>query len=158
MLDAFEVGGDFHSRTAMNMYPYICEAIESKQVLVEWHPQPGQETPPVPLLKDIFASERRKAKMLNFSIAYGKTTIGLSRDWKVSVNEARETVAQWYGGREEVLRWQEARKKEAHRIGCVYTWLGRAHTFLSTKNAHPSHRGNFERAAINTPPRSRFIF
>lgn len=33
--------------------------------------------------QDAFASERRKAKMLNFSIAYGKTAIGLSRDWKV---------------------------------------------------------------------------
>ncbi|XP_023771518.1 DNA polymerase I A, chloroplastic/mitochondrial [Lactuca sativa] len=151
MLDAFEAGGDFHSRTAMNMYPYIREAIESKQVLLEWHPQTGQETPPVPLLKDMFASERRKAKMLNFSIAYGKTAVGLSRDWKVSVNEARETVARWYGGREEVLRWQEARKKEARRIGCVYTLLGRARTFPSTKNAPPSHRGHIERAAINTP-------
>lgn len=34
-------------------------------------------------LQDAFASERRKAKMLNFSIAYGKTTVGLARDWKV---------------------------------------------------------------------------
>ncbi|KAI3711513.1 hypothetical protein L1987_70051 [Smallanthus sonchifolius] len=151
MLDAFEAGGDFHSRTAMNMYPYIRDAIDSKQVLLEWHPQPGQENPPVPLLKDVYASERRKAKMLNFSIAYGKTAVGLARDWKVSVNEARETVARWYSGREEVLRWQDARKKEARKIGCVYTLLGRARTFPSTKNATPSHRGHIERAAINTP-------
>ncbi|KAL4559789.1 hypothetical protein LXL04_031935 [Taraxacum kok-saghyz] len=151
MLDAFEAGGDFHSRTAMNMYPYIREAVDTKQVLLEWHPQPGQETPPVPLLKDMFASERRKAKMLNFSIAYGKTAVGLARDWKVSVNEARETVARWYGGREEVLRWQEARKREARKIGCVYTLLGRARTFPTPKNAPPSHRGHIERAAINTP-------
>jgi len=33
--------------------------------------------------QDAFGSERRKAKMLNFSIAYGKTAVGLSRDWKV---------------------------------------------------------------------------
>ncbi|KAL8260641.1 hypothetical protein R6Q59_028594 [Mikania micrantha] len=151
MLDAFEAGGDFHSRTAMNMYPYIRDAIDSKQVLLEWHSQPGQENPPVPLLKDMYASERRKAKMLNFSIAYGKTAVGLARDWKVSVNEARETVARWYSGREEVLRWQEARKKEARKIGCVYTLLGRARTFPSTKNISPSQRGHIERAAINTP-------
>ncbi|KAI7753135.1 hypothetical protein M8C21_023412 [Ambrosia artemisiifolia] len=151
MLDAFEAGGDFHSRTAMNMYPYIRDAIDSKQVLLEWHPQPGQESPPVPLLKDMYASERRKAKMLNFSIAYGKTPVGLARDWKVSVNEAKETVNRWYSGREEVLRWQEARKKEARKIGCVYTLLGRARTFPSTKNATASHRGHIERAAINTP-------
>jgi len=35
------------------------------------------------LFQDAFASERRKAKMLNFSIAYGKTPQGLSKDWKV---------------------------------------------------------------------------
>lgn len=51
MLDAFKAGGDFHSRTAMNMYPYIRDAVDSKEVLLEWHPQPGQESPPVPLLK-----------------------------------------------------------------------------------------------------------
>lgn len=51
MLDAFEAGGDFHSRTAMNMYPHIRNAIEMKQVLLEWHPQPGEDKPPVPLLK-----------------------------------------------------------------------------------------------------------
>lgn len=35
------------------------------------------------LLQDAFGSERRKAKMLNFSIAYGKTPMGLAKDWKV---------------------------------------------------------------------------
>ncbi|KAI9082397.1 hypothetical protein K1719_035820 [Acacia pycnantha] len=111
MLEAFKAGGDFHSRTAMNMYPHIREAIGKKKVILEWHPQPGEDKPPVPLLKDAFASERRKAKMLNFSIAYGKTPVGLARDWKVSVKEARETVKLWYNDRKEVLAWQEQRKR-----------------------------------------------
>ena len=51
MLDAFKAGGDFHSRTAMNMYQHIREAVEEERVILEWHPQPGQEKPPVPLLK-----------------------------------------------------------------------------------------------------------
>lgn len=53
-MEAFIAGGDFHSRTAMNMYQYIREAVEQKKVLLEWHPQPGQEKPPVPLLKVLF--------------------------------------------------------------------------------------------------------
>ncbi|CAN0523300.1 unnamed protein product, partial [Laminaria digitata] len=32
----------------------------------------GQGAPPLPLVKDVYASERRQAKTLNFSIAYGK--------------------------------------------------------------------------------------
>ncbi|XLR38510.1 hypothetical protein S83_023170, partial [Arachis hypogaea] len=51
LLEAFEAGGDFHSRTVMNMYPYIRDTINEKQVLLEWHPQPGEDKPPVPLLK-----------------------------------------------------------------------------------------------------------
>jgi len=51
MLDAFKAGGDFHSRTAMNMYEHVRKAVENKEVLLEWHPQPGEEKPPVPLLK-----------------------------------------------------------------------------------------------------------
>ncbi|PIN12213.1 DNA-directed DNA polymerase [Handroanthus impetiginosus] len=54
MLDAFKAGGDFHSRTAMNMYPHIREAIDRKELLLEWHPQPGQDKPPAPLLKVCF--------------------------------------------------------------------------------------------------------
>ncbi|XP_059664759.1 DNA polymerase I B, chloroplastic/mitochondrial-like isoform X2 [Cornus florida] len=151
MLDAFKAGGDFHSRTAMNMYPHICEAVEQKQVLLEWHPQPGEDKPPVPLLKDAFASERRKAKMLNFSIAYGKTPMGLARDWKVSVKEAKETVDLWYRERGEVLRWQEKHKEEARKYNRVHTLLGRARTFPLMTHASPSQKGHIERAAINAP-------
>ncbi|KAK6946876.1 3'-5' exonuclease domain [Dillenia turbinata] len=151
MLEAFKAGGDFHSRTAMNMYPYIREAIDKKEVLLEWNPQPGEEKSPVPLLKDVFASERRKAKMLNFSIAYGKTPVGLARDWKVSLKEARKTVELWYKERQEVLNWQEERKKEAILEGRVHTLLGRARKFPSTANATAAQKGHIERAAINTP-------
>jgi DNA polymerase-1 len=40
----------------------------------------------------VYAAERRKAKTLNFSIAYGKTVHGLARDWGVSHIEAKETL------------------------------------------------------------------
>ncbi|XP_058760301.1 DNA polymerase I A, chloroplastic/mitochondrial-like isoform X1 [Vicia villosa] len=151
MMDAFKAGGDFHSRTAMNMYPYIREAVEKKEVLLEWDPQPGEDKPPVPLLKDAFGSERRKAKMLNFSIAYGKTPVGLSKDWRVSVKEAKKTVDLWYNDRKEVLQWQEERKKEARKFHCVYTLLGRARKFPLMAQANTYQKGHIERAAINTP-------
>ena len=40
--------------------------------------------------------------MLNFSIAYGKTAHGLSKDFKTSLEEAQETVNKWYADRPEV--------------------------------------------------------
>ena len=39
---------------------------------------PGDDRP---LVKDKYGSERRKAKTLNFSIAYGKTAHGLAKVW-----------------------------------------------------------------------------
>ncbi|KQJ84865.1 hypothetical protein BRADI_5g23367v3 [Brachypodium distachyon] len=151
MLDAFKAGGDFHSRTAMNMYQHIRDAVEEKTVLLEWHPQPGQEKPPVPLLKDAFGAERRKAKMLNFSIAYGKTAVGLARDWKVSVKEAKDTLKLWYRDRKEVLTWQMKQRELAEEKCEVYTLLGRSRRFPNMAYASPGQRGHIERAAINAP-------
>lgn len=59
MLSAFKAGGDFHSRTAMNMYPHIREAVEKNEVLLEWYPEPGEKKPPAPLLKVTSAYDRR---------------------------------------------------------------------------------------------------
>jgi DNA polymerase-1 len=42
-------GGDFHSRTAMGMYPEIAEAVAKGKVLLEWDKSKGK--PPAPLLK-----------------------------------------------------------------------------------------------------------
>ncbi|CAN6236396.1 unnamed protein product [Urochloa humidicola] len=151
MLEAFKAGGDFHSRTAMNMYRHIREAVEEESVILEWHPQPGQEKPPVPLLKDAFGAERRKAKMLNFSIAYGKTAHGLARDWKVSVKEAKDTLKLWYSDRKEVLAWQMKQKELAQEKCEVYTLLGRSRRFPNMAYATSGQRGHIERAAINAP-------
>lgn len=47
-----------------------------KYILLEWDKKKDGE-PPQPLLKDRYGAERRKAKTLNFSIAYGKTAMGV---------------------------------------------------------------------------------
>ncbi|XP_024364019.1 DNA polymerase I B, chloroplastic/mitochondrial isoform X2 [Physcomitrium patens] len=148
MKAAFIAGGDFHSRTAMNMYPHVREAVEKDRVLLEWE---GLEKPPVPLLKDMFGSERRKAKMLNFSIAYGKTAMGLAKDWNVKLDEAKATVDLWYSDRPEVLAWQKERKQEAHETLRVHTLLGRARHLPDINSSNSLLRSHMERAAINTP-------
>lgn len=58
------------------------QAVNKGEVLLEWDKGKGEA--PAPMLKDVYASERRKAKTLNFSIAYGKTSHGLAKDWGVS--------------------------------------------------------------------------
>jgi hypothetical protein len=45
------------------MYDYIQEAIDKGECLLEWDELHEGRPPPVPLLKDKFGGERRKAKV-----------------------------------------------------------------------------------------------
>jgi DNA polymerase-1 len=123
MVSAFKSGGCFHSRTAMGMYPYIKKAVDDGDVLLEWDYSKGQPT--VPLVKDTYGSERRKAKTLNFSIAYGKTVFGLAKDWGISKEEAQATLSAWYNDRPEVAQWQDMTRRLAKKNKHVRTLMGR---------------------------------
>jgi len=149
MIAAFEAGGDFHSRTAMDMFDHVKKKIDSGEVLLEWDYAHGE--PPKPLLKDEFGSERRKAKTLNFSIAYGKTAHGLSKDWRVTPEEAQEMVDKWYAARPEVLSWQATTKAYAKKFGVARTLMGRYRQIPEAKSSNRRLQGHGERASINTP-------
>jgi DNA polymerase I len=87
------------------MYPEIQKEIAEGRCLLEWDTKQGQA--PAPLLKDRYANERKKAKIMNFSIAYGKTVHGFMQDWNCSKEEAQQTVDLWYSDRPEVREWQK---------------------------------------------------
>jgi DNA polymerase-1 len=65
------------------MYPEIKKEIENGLLVLEGGGKEG-----VPKLKDKYADLRKKAKTMNFSIAYGKTAHGFSKDWDCSLEEA----------------------------------------------------------------------
>lgn len=148
MIDAFKAGGDFHSRTALTMFDHVREAVDKGDCLLERDDNAGDDCPP--LLKDMFSAERRKAKTLNFSIAYGKTVIGLARDWNVDEEEARRTLRLWYRDRPEISKWQYQCKELLHELGYVETILGRRR-YLPFPNTDMRKRAHAERAAINAP-------
>jgi len=149
MIEAFEAGGDFHSRTALGMFDYIQKKVEDGDCLLEWDYSNGE--PPKPMLKDEFASERRKAKTLNFSIAYGKTAHGLSKDWGVSTEEAQGMLQAWYDSRPEVEKWQKETKKTVRKIGVTRTLMGRYRQLPEAMSGNKKLVGHAERASINTP-------
>ena len=156
MIKAFKIGGDFHSRTAMGMYPYIADAVKAGKVLLEEgedpkHGESRREKEKIPLLKDLYATERRKAKVLNFSIAYGKTAHGLSKDWGVTIREAKQEIDAWYRDRPEVLEWQKKTIERANKYGYTRTLMGRYRMLPDAMTKNRAKRGHAERAAINTP-------
>ena len=149
MIDAFSSGGCFHSRTAMGMFDHVRAAVDAGEVLLEWDYTKGE--PPKPMLKDVYGSERRRAKTLNFSIAYGKTVFGLSKDWGVTREEARAMLDAWYADRPEVLQWQRETIARAHRTGNTRTLIGRYRNLDGIFDGTRSLVSHLERAAINTP-------
>lgn len=149
MIDAFAAGGDFHSRTALDMFDHVKQKVHEGEVLLEWDYSKG--APPKPLLKDAFASERRKAKTLNFSIAYGKTAHGLSKDWGVTQAEAQEMLEKWYDARPEVRTWQANTKAFAIKHGITRTLMGRYRQLPEAFSKNMKLMGHVERASINTP-------
>lgn len=144
MIEAFESGGDFHSRTALGMFDYIQEKVNNGECLLEWDYANGD--PPKPMLKDEFASERRKAKTLNFSIAYGKTAHGLSQDWGVSIQEAEKMLRAWYDSRPEVEKWQLEKKRIARKEGITRTLMGRYRKLPDATGKNRRLVGHSERA------------
>lgn len=57
-------------------------------------------------MKEKYADLRKKAKTMNFSIAYGKTAHGFQKDWDCTLEEAQESLRAWYSDRKEVVEWQ----------------------------------------------------
>ncbi len=121
----------------------------NKECCLEWDYSKGE--PDKPLLKDKFASERRKAKILNFSIAYGKTAHGLATDWNVSTKEAQDTVDLWYADRPEVRDWQQSVIQRAKDFGYTRSLMGRYRQLPDINSTNKSLASHSARAAINTP-------
>ena len=131
------------------MFDYIQKKVEDGECLLEWDYSQGEPTKP--MLKDEFASERRKAKTLNFSIAYGKTAHGLSQDWGVSPQEAESMLQAWYDSRPEVRKWQENTKEIAKQEGITRTLMGRYRQLPDATGRNQKLVGHSLRASINTP-------
>ena len=153
MIEAFDTGGDFHSRTAASMYPYIKEDIVKGMILVVNASaiavlrifvcvthilggvlMDGDGIRDLPLVKDKYKLERMRAKILNFSIAYGKTAQGLATDLDISVKEAQEIVELWYSERAEVRRWQHQQMIKCIENGHSYSLIGRPRKLFDPLN------------------------
>ena len=64
MIEAFEAGGDFHSRTALGMFDYIQKNVADGECLLEWDYSKGD--PPKPMLKDMLHPREEKQKHIVF--------------------------------------------------------------------------------------------
>ena len=93
---------------------------------------------------------RRVAKIVNFSLIYGKTAYGLSRDLDIPLGEAEQFIDGYFNRYSAVRSFTADILDGAERDGYVTTILGRRRT-IEGIGSKDLKRLNFpERTAVNT--------
>ncbi len=100
---------------------------------------------------DITADERATAKTVNFSITYGISDFGLSRDLNISIPNARRLIKRYHDQYPEVETWLNLQGELAKEQGYVETLFHRRR-YLPELQSQNRNIYNFGvRAAMNAP-------
>jgi DNA polymerase-1 len=125
MLQAFQDGMDIHAATAARVFGVAPDGV----------------TPEM----------RRKAKMVNFGIAYGISAFGLSQRLGIPRAEAGEIIDQYFKKFPGIRRYMDETIAFARKHGYVETVTGRRRYVRDIRSANNTVRGGAERNAINAP-------
>lgn len=125
LINAFNNGEDIHARTASEIFGI----------------QMGEVT----------ASERRKAKAINFGIVYGISDFGLSQNIGVSKKEAGEYIKLYFDRYPKILDYMNSNVEYARKFGCVKTMFGRVRPIPEINSTNFNLRTFGERASKNMP-------
>lgn len=97
------------------------------------------------------AEMRRRAKAVNFGIAYGQGAFGLAENLGISRTESAEIIRRYFERFPGVRDYIESTTQLAIRDGFVETWTGRRRYIDELTNQNPAVRRSGERSAINAP-------
>ncbi|MBX3722065.1 MAG: DNA polymerase I [Turneriella sp.] len=98
-----------------------------------------------------FSDLRSQAKVLNFSIVYGVTEFGLSRNLSISRSDAKELMANYFAAFPGIKEYMHEAIESAREKGYSENLFGRRRTIGDLKNPNRFVREGAERLAINTP-------
>jgi len=110
MIDQLCNGSDFHSGTALGMCDHVKAAVDRGEAILDVADH-NKDHPP--LVKELFPTERRQAKAVNFGIAYGTTAFGLSSTLSITKDTAEDMINRWHKTYPEVKQWHERLLKHA---------------------------------------------
>jgi len=125
LLETYRSGGDIHNETARGIF----EVEEDK----------------------VTGNMRRKAKVINFGIAYGMSAYRLADDLDISQQEAEEYIEKYFTRFSGVKEYMDNICQEAREKGFVTTILKRKRYIPEIKSKNYHRRSFAERTAINTP-------
>ncbi len=98
----------------------------------------------------ITASERSKAKMVNYGIAYGLSAFGLADRLNIERDEAATYIERYFQRFPAVKRFIDETIAAAEKRGSVTTLMGRRRNIPELRSSNPQRRGLGERLAVNT--------
>ncbi|HWX21339.1 MAG TPA: DNA polymerase I [Candidatus Binatia bacterium] len=125
LLEAFKTGADVHTATAARVYGVFPELV----------------TPEM----------RRKAKMVNYGIAYGISAFGLAQRLAIPRAEAAEIINLYFKQFPGIRRYMDQTIAFARDNGYVETVTGRRRYLRDVRSANNTVRSAAERNAINAP-------
>ncbi|GAA5157140.1 MULTISPECIES: DNA polymerase I [Amycolatopsis] len=125
LIEAFQSGFDFHAATAARVF--ACEPSE------------------------VTGAQRAKIKAMNYGLAYGLSAYGLSNQLRISTEEARGLMDDYFerfGGVRDYLRNIVV---EAGKVGYTETIFGRRRYLPDLNSDNRQRREMAERMALNAP-------
>jgi DNA polymerase I len=125
LLEAFTQNIDIHDRTAMKVFGTDSGLSEHEL--------------------------RRRAKIINYALLYGKQAFTLAKDIGVPREEAQSFIDAYFAGFPSVRAFIDGIIEEGRHTGVVKTMFGRRRLVPDLNNRNGQVRGAAERAAVNMP-------
>ncbi len=125
LVEAFRRGEDIHDRTALKVFG----------------PTSGLDKHEL----------RRRAKIINYALLYGKTAFTLARDIGVTPAVAQEFIDAYFGGFPRVREFLETTIENARTRGYVETMFGRRRMIPELNSRNGQIRQQAERMTVNFP-------
>ena len=125
LTDAFKRGEDIHDRTALSVFG----------------PESGLDPHEL----------RRRAKIINYALLYGKTAFTLARDIGVAPAEAQAFIDAYFAGFPAVRAFLDRTIADARETGVVTTMFGRRRRVPELTSRNGQIRSAAERVTVNLP-------
>ncbi|GDY31092.1 DNA polymerase I [Gandjariella thermophila] len=125
LIEAFQSGFDFHAATAARVFSV------------------GPD--------EVTGAQRAKVKAMNYGLAYGLSAYGLSQQLRISAEEARGLMDEYFARFGGVRDYLHAVVERARREGYTETVLGRRRYLPDLTSDNRQRREMAERMALNAP-------
>ena len=125
LIESFRIGEDIHDRTALKVFG--ADSGLGKHEL------------------------RRRAKIINYALLYGKTAFTLAKDIGVTKEAAQAFIDAYFAGFPKVRDYIDTTIEEARKSGAVKTMFGRRRLVPELNSRNGQIRMAAERATINMP-------